>query len=193
MDAIEEMVHWLGWTWDANGTSHLFFASNYFDFMYRAAEYLITAGLAYVDEQTPDEMRARRGDFGTPGTDSPFRSRTPEENLARFREMRDGKHADGAMVLRAKIDMASPNINMRDPALYRIRRATPPQHRRRLVHLPDVHLCAPDRGCAGESSRTASARSSSRTSAPSTTGCSNRWPTAACWPARCPSNTNSAA
>ncbi|WP_077036644.1 glutamine--tRNA ligase/YqeY domain fusion protein [Pelomonas sp. KK5] len=124
VDAIEEMVHWLGWSWDANGTSHLFFASNYFDFMYRAAEYLISAGLAYVDEQTPEEMRANRGDFATPGTDSPFRARTPEENLARFREMRDGKHADGAMVLRAKIDMASPNINLRDPTLYRIRRAT---------------------------------------------------------------------
>lgn len=69
-------------------------------------------------------MRANRGDFTTPGTDSPFRSRTPEENLARFREMRDGKLGDGAAILRAKIDMASPNINMRDPALYRIRRAT---------------------------------------------------------------------
>jgi glutaminyl-tRNA synthetase len=124
VDAIKEMVHWLGWSWDSNDTSHLFFASDYFDFMYRAAEYLITAGLAYVDEQTPDEMRANRGDFTTPGTDSPFRGRTPDENLARFREMRDGKHPDGAMVLRAKIDMASPNINLRDPALYRIRRAT---------------------------------------------------------------------
>jgi glutaminyl-tRNA synthetase len=102
---------------------HLYYASNYFDFMYRAAETLIGAGLAYVDEQTPEQMRASRGDFGTPGTDSPFRSRTPAENLARFREMRDGRHADGAMVLRAKIDMASPNINLRDPALYRIKRA----------------------------------------------------------------------
>jgi glutaminyl-tRNA synthetase len=69
-------------------------------------------------------MRANRGDFNTPGTDSPFRSRSPAENLARLREMRDGQHADGAMVLRAKIDMASPNINLRDPALYRIKRAT---------------------------------------------------------------------
>ncbi|MBN8489755.1 MAG: glutamine--tRNA ligase/YqeY domain fusion protein [Burkholderiales bacterium] len=124
VDAIEEMVKWLGWDWDAFGTSHLYFASNYFDFMYRAAEHLIERGLAYVDEQTPEQMRANRGDFTTPGTDSPFRSRTPEQNLARFREMRDGLHADGAMVLRAKIDMASPNINLRDPAIYRIRRAT---------------------------------------------------------------------
>jgi glutaminyl-tRNA synthetase len=128
VDAIKEMVAWLGWSWDAEAegktTSHLFYASNYFDFMYRAAEHLITAGDAYVDEQTPEQMRANRGDFSTPGTNSPFRDRTPAENLGRFREMRDGKHPDGAMVLRAKIDMASPNINLRDPALYRIRRAT---------------------------------------------------------------------
>jgi glutaminyl-tRNA synthetase len=124
VDSIIDSVKWLGFDWEFSGQSHLFYASNYFDFMYRAAEYLIQAGLAYVDEQTPDEMRARRGDFTTPGTDSPFRGRSVEENLARFREMRDGRHADGSMVLRAKIDMASPNINLRDPALYRIRRAT---------------------------------------------------------------------
>jgi glutaminyl-tRNA synthetase len=124
VDAIIEMVHWLGWSWDANGVSHLYYASDYFDFMYRAAEYLIEAGLAYVDEQTPEQMRAHRGDFNTPGTDSPYRNRTKDENLQRFREMRDGKHGDGAMVLRAKIDMASPNINLRDPTLYRIKRAT---------------------------------------------------------------------
>ncbi|MBA4344078.1 MAG: glutamine--tRNA ligase [Methylibium sp.] len=124
VDAIKEMVAWLGWSWDQNDTSHLFYASNYFDFMYRAAETLIEGGHAYVDEQTPEEMRVNRGDFTTPGTNSPFRDRSPAENLARFREMRDGKHPDGAMVLRAKIDMASPNINLRDPALYRIRRAT---------------------------------------------------------------------
>ena len=92
--------------------------------MYRAAEHLIEAGHAYVDEQTPEEMRNNRGDFGRPGVNSPFRSRSPSENLSRFREMRYGKLADGAAVLRAKIDMASPNINMRDPAIYRIRRAT---------------------------------------------------------------------
>lgn len=124
VDAIVEAVRWLGFDWDANGTSHLYYASDYFDFMYRAAEALVTAGLAYVDEQTPEQMRANRGDFTTPGTDSPFRSRTPEQNLARLREMRDGKLADGAAVLRAKIDMASPNINLRDPTLYRIKRAT---------------------------------------------------------------------
>ncbi len=124
VDAIKEAVRWLGFDWVNNGTSHLYYASNYFDFMYRAAVALIGAGLAYVDEQTPEQMRASRGDFGTPGTDSPFRGRTPQENLTRFGEMRDGLHADGAMVLRAKIDMASPNINLRDPTLYRIKRAT---------------------------------------------------------------------
>ena len=124
VDSILDAVKWLGFDWHANGVDHLYYASNYFDFMYRAGEALIAAGHAYVDEQSPDEMRARRGDFNTPGTNSPYRSRTAAENLARFREMRDGKLADGAAVLRAKIDMASPNINMRDPALYRIKRAT---------------------------------------------------------------------
>ena len=124
VDSILEAVRWLGFGWDANGTSHLFQASDYFGFMYRAAEYLIEAGHAYVDEQSPEEMRANRGDFGKPGVNSPFRGRTPADNLARFREMKSGLHADGTMVLRAKIDMASPNINMRDPAIYRIRRAT---------------------------------------------------------------------
>ncbi|WP_367065560.1 glutamine--tRNA ligase/YqeY domain fusion protein [Oryzisolibacter sp. LB2S] len=124
VDGIIDAVHWLGFDWkDPDGHENLYYASNYFDFMYRAAEYLIEAGHAYVDEQTAEEMRANRGDFGKPGVDSPFRGRTPAENLARFREMRDGKLADGAAVLRAKIDMASPNINLRDPAIYRIKRA----------------------------------------------------------------------
>ena len=124
VDAIIDAVRWLGFSWEANGTSHLYFASSYFDFMVRAAEALIGAGLAYVDEQSAEEMRASRGDFNTPGTDSPHRTRTPAENLARFRAMQAGELADGAAVLRAKIDMASPNINLRDPALYRIKRAT---------------------------------------------------------------------
>ena len=123
VDAIVEMVHWLGYDWNTGGASHLYYASDYFDFMYRAAEALVNAGLAYVDEQSADEMRLHRGDFQTPGTDSPFRNRTPAENLARLREMRDGLHPDGAMVLRAKIDMASPNINLRDPTIYRIKHA----------------------------------------------------------------------
>jgi len=132
VDAIRETVAWLGYdTLLADDPArpghvqpHVYYASNYFDFMYRAAEYLIEAGHAYVDEQTPDQMRAARGDFNTPGTPSPYRGRTPAENLARFRAMRAGQLPDGAAVLRAKIDMAHPNINLRDPALYRIRRAT---------------------------------------------------------------------
>ncbi len=124
VNSILDSVKWLGFNWEANGTTHLYQASDYFDFMYRAAEYLIESGNAYVDEQTADQMRENRGDFTTPGTDSPFRARSAQENLQRFRDMRDGKLADGAAVLRAKIDMASPNINMRDPAIYRIRRAT---------------------------------------------------------------------
>jgi glutaminyl-tRNA synthetase len=124
VDSITEMVQWLGFGWNAFGASHLYYASNYFDFMYRAAEALIEAGLAYVDQQTADEMRANRGTLTEPGKNSPWRDRPVEENLALFREMRDGKHPDGAMVLRAKIDMTSPNINLRDPAIYRIKRAS---------------------------------------------------------------------
>ncbi len=124
VDAIIEAVQWLGFDWHANGAGHLFYASAYFDFMYRAAEALVTGGLAYVDEQSAEQMRANRGDFNTPGSNSPWRERSPADNLLRLREMRDGEHADGAMVLRAKIDMASPNINLRDPTLYRIKRAT---------------------------------------------------------------------
>ena len=131
VDGILDAVKWLGFGWETPDPlnpgatrSHLYYASNYFDFMYRAAEALISAGHAYVDEQTAEQMRANRGDFNTPGTDSPYRSRTPDENLVRFRAMRNGQLADGAAVLRAKIDMASPNINMRDPAIYRIKRAT---------------------------------------------------------------------
>ena len=128
VNAILDAVQWLGFDWDShyNGqtATHLYQASDYFDFMYRAAETLIERGHAYVDEQSAEEMRLNRGDFSTPGKDSPFRTRTPTDNLARFRAMRDGQLADGAAVLRAKIDMASPNINMRDPAIYRIRRAT---------------------------------------------------------------------
>ena len=128
VDAIKEAVRWLGFDWNAEvggvAASHLYYASNYFDFMYRAAEALVQAGLAYVDEQSAEDMRANRGDFNTPGTASPFRSRTPAENLARLREMKDGLLADGAAVLRARIDLASPNINLRDPTLYRIKRQT---------------------------------------------------------------------
>ena len=124
VNSIIDSVKWLGFEWNGASDAAPYQASDYFDFMYRAAEYLIEAGHAYVDEQTPEQMRVNRGDFGKPGIDSPYRNHTAAENLARFRQMRDGLYPDGAMVLRAKIDMASPNINLRDPAIYRIRRAT---------------------------------------------------------------------
>jgi glutaminyl-tRNA synthetase len=120
VDSILEAVRWLGFDWGPN----LYYASDYFDFMYEAAEYLIAAGHAYVDEQTADEIRAGRGTLTEPGSNSPWRERSREESLARFREMRAGKHPDGSMVVRAKVDMASPNMNMRDPVLYRVRTAT---------------------------------------------------------------------
>ncbi len=123
VDSISEMVSWLGFDWENGNENNLYFASDYFDFMYQSAEALITHGHAYVDSQTADEMRINRGTLTEAGKDSPYRNRSVEENITLFREMRDGKHADGSLVLRAKIDMASPNINMRDPAIYRIRRA----------------------------------------------------------------------
>ena len=127
VNTIIDSVKWLGFDWaqlgEVHGSAKPFQASDYFNFMYRAAEYLIESGNAYVDEQSADDIRANRGDFGHAGTDSPFRALPAAHHLARFREMAGGLHADGAMVLRAKIDMASPNINMRDPAIYRIRRA----------------------------------------------------------------------
>lgn len=114
--SIEEDVKWLGFSWD----DRKFFASDYFDKMYAYAKKLISLGKAYVDDQTPDEIRENRGDFSRPGVNSPYRDRTPEENLALFEEMKAGKYGDGEKVLRAKIDMAHPNIVMRDPVLYRI-------------------------------------------------------------------------
>jgi glutaminyl-tRNA synthetase len=120
VDAIIESVKWLGFDWG----KHLYFASNYFDTMYACAEYLIQAGLAYVDSLSADEMRAYRGTLTEPGKDSPYRTRSVEENLDLFRRMKAGEFPDGAHVLRAKIDMASPNINLRDPAIYRIKHAT---------------------------------------------------------------------
>ena len=123
VDSILEAVRWLGFDWNANGTEHLYHASDYFDAMYQAAEYLITSGHAYVDEQSAEELRATRGTLTEHGQNSPWRDRPAAASLARLREMRSGQHADGSMVLRAKIDMSSPNINLRDPAIYRIRTA----------------------------------------------------------------------
>lgn len=115
VQAIEEDVKWLGFMWDG-----LFFASEYFEEMYQRAVLLIQKGLAYVCDLSAEEIRARRGTLTEPGQESPFRNRSVEENLKLFADMRNGVFADGSRVLRAKIDMASPNINLRDPVLYRI-------------------------------------------------------------------------
>jgi glutaminyl-tRNA synthetase len=124
VNSIMDAVKWLGFDWNDAPDTPPYQASDYFEFMHRAAVYLIEQGLAYVDEQSAEDMRINRGDFGKPGVDSPFRTRSVAENLQRFADMRAGGLADGSAVLRAKIDMASPNINMRDPAIYRIRHAT---------------------------------------------------------------------
>ena len=118
VESIEDDVRWLGFEWDG-----FHFASDYFEQLYEFAVALIRKNLAYVDSQSADEIRRNRGTLTEPGTDSPFRNRTVEENLDLFARMRAGEFPDGAQVLRAKIDMASPNINLRDPVLYRIRHA----------------------------------------------------------------------
>ncbi|MCR5560420.1 MAG: glutamine--tRNA ligase/YqeY domain fusion protein [Bacteroidales bacterium] len=119
VDAIKEDIKWLGFKWEKE-----LYASDYFDQLYEWAEKMIVEGLAYVDDQTQEEISAGRGTVETPGKESPWRNRTPEENLRIFREMRDGKYADGEKVLRAKIDMASPNMMFRDPIMYRIKHAS---------------------------------------------------------------------
>ena len=119
VDSIREDVHWLGGEW----ADREYYASNYFDQLYAFAEQLIRDGKAYVDSQSAEEIRASRGTLTQPGTESPYRNRSVEENLDLFHRMRDGEFADGEHVLRAKIDMASPNVVMRDPTLYRIRHA----------------------------------------------------------------------
>ena len=116
VNSIKEDVEWLGFHWDGD----VRYASDYFGKMYDYAKKLITLGKAYVDDQTAEEIRQTRGDFSTPGTNSPYRDRSVEENLALFEDMKAGKYGDGEKVLRAKIDMAHPNIVMRDPVLYRI-------------------------------------------------------------------------
>ncbi len=123
IDAIERDVRWLGFDWGKN----LFFASDYFDRLYGWAQDLIRAGLAYVDDQSQDDMRAARGTLTEPGKNSPFRERSTDENLDLFARMKAGEFPNGARVLRAKIDMASGNINLRDPVLYRIIHAHHPR------------------------------------------------------------------
>ena len=117
--SIKQDIQWLGFQWDK-----LLFASDYFDVMFDCAVKLINKGLAYVSDESAEEIRSRRGTLTEPGVESPFRNRTIEENLQLFYDMRDGKFEDGSKVLRAKIDMASPNLNMRDPVIYRVLHAT---------------------------------------------------------------------
>ncbi len=124
VDSIIDAVKWLGCSWEDNGETNLYYASNYFDWMVQFAEYLISAGHAYVDSQSAEEMRANRGTLTEAGKDSPFRTRSVEENRDLFKRMQAGEFADGQHILRAKIDMAAANINLRDPAIYRIRHAT---------------------------------------------------------------------
>ncbi len=119
VDAIRRDIRWLGYHWEKE-----VYASDFFDIIYSYAEKLIMDGKAFVCDLSADEIRETRGTLTEPGTESPYRNRTPEENLKLFREMRDGKYADGEKCLRAKIDMASPNVNLRDPVIYRILRAT---------------------------------------------------------------------
>jgi glutaminyl-tRNA synthetase len=123
IDSIQQDVRWLGFDW----AGHLYYASDYFETLYAWAEHLIRAGLAYVDDTKPEEMRAMRGTLTEPGRDSPFRDRGVEENLALFRRMRAGDFPNGARVLRAKIDMAAGNMNLRDPVVYRILHAPHPR------------------------------------------------------------------
>ncbi len=115
VDSIMEDIRWMGFQWD-----HLFYASEYYDKLYEFAEILIQKGLAYVDDLSPEKMREYRGTLTEPGKESPWRNRSVEENLDLFRRMKAGEFPEGSHILRAKIDMASPNINMRDPAMYRI-------------------------------------------------------------------------
>jgi glutaminyl-tRNA synthetase len=121
VDAIKEMVQWLGFGWNDAAGSREFYASDYFEKLYEFAENLVQRGHAYVDSQSSDLIRENRGTLTSPGTSSPFRDREPGVNLKLLREMREGRHMDGSHVLRAKIDMASPNMNLRDPVMYRIR------------------------------------------------------------------------
>ncbi len=116
VESIQEDVRWMGWDWD----EHLYYASDYFDQMYNCAIKLINKSLAYVCELNPEEMREYRGTLTTPGKESPYRNRSIEESLDLFGRMKQGEFKDGSRVLRAKIDMSSPNMNMRDPVMYRI-------------------------------------------------------------------------
>ena len=171
IDAIEADVRWLGFDWG----EHLYHASDYFEQLYGWAEELIGAGKAYVDDQSQDEMRIARGTLTEGGQASPFRERAVEENLDLFRRMRAGEFPNGARVLRAKIDMATGNINLRDPVLYRILHAEHPRtgDAWRSIRATTSRTGSPMRSRA---SRIRSARSNSRITGRSTTGFSKTCP-----------------
>ena len=137
VDSIKEDVRWLGFDWD----DREFYASDYFEPLYQFAIQLIKAGKAFVCDLNADQMREYRGTLTEPGKNSPYRDRSVEENLDLFQRMRAGEFADGSRTLRAKIDMASPNINMRDPVMYRVLRATHHRTGDTVVHLSDVRFC----------------------------------------------------
>ena len=171
IDAIMRDVRWLGFDWG----EHLYHASDYFEQLYAWAEHLIRAGKAYVDDQTQEEMRLTRGTLTEAGTESPYRNRSVEENLDLFRRMRAGEFPNGARVLRAKIDMGSGNINLRDPVLYRILHAAHPRTGRagastRATISPTASPM-PSRA-----SRIRSVRSNSRIIGRSTIGCLENLP-----------------
>ena len=138
VDAIMESIRWLGWDWG----DRLFFASDYFEQLYVWAQDLIRKGKAYVCDLSPDEVREYRGTLTEPGKNSPWRDRSVEENLDLFERMKNGEFPDGSRTLRAKIDMAHPNFNMRDPVMYRILHAEHHRTGNTVVHLSDVRLGA---------------------------------------------------
>ena len=186
MDSIREDVRWLGFDWAGEH-----YASDYFQFLYDYAEYLVQTGKAYVCDLSDEEIRDYRGNFFKAGQPSPYRDRSVAENLELFRAMRAGAFPDGSRVLRAKIDMASPNMNLRDPLMYRIRRVAPPPHRPRLADLSHVRLRPRRLATPSSGSPTPSAPWSSRTTGRCTTGSWSRTWTASSSSARCPGRSSS--
>jgi len=171
VQAFREDISWLGYKWNGD----IRFASDYFDQLYDFAVELIRAGKAFVCDLTPDEMREYRGGLTAPGKNSPYRERSVEENLDLFTRMKNGEFADGSKTLRLKIDMASPNINLRDPAIYRIRRVHHHRTGDKWCIYPMYDYTHP----------TACARWNSKTTARCTTGC---WTTSASATTRSKSN-----
>lgn len=166
VDAIKEDIEWLGYKWN-----EVYYASSYFDFLYECAIKLIKEGKAYVCDLSPEEIREYRGTLTEPGKNSPYRDRSVEENLDLFRRMTEGEFANGEKVLRAKIDMASPNINMRDPVIYRIAHVSHHQTGDKWCVYPMYDFAIPS-PTLRRRSHIPCARSSLRTTDRSTTGSS---------------------